>query len=103
MRFTVNRGADAPLEVLGLKGPCIIMGAAVAVTLIILAAILFNTPVPFIAVLILLVLLGTVLLGGIIRLNKRLGLYGLMKLFTRLRLPLFIRNRDDITKMIIKL
>lgn len=103
MRYMVNKGVGAPLEVLGLKGSYILIGIGSIVFLIILSAILFNTSVPFTIVLICIIVLSTALIGGIIQLNKKFGLYGLMKLLTGIRLPFYIRNKNRIESLINKI
>lgn len=85
-------GVDSPFEAFGLKGFYIPVAIGIVIGLFFLAVVLSNTSV---SVLLVIVVIGCVsfgALGGLIRLSRKLGLYGLMKMYVIKSLPVYMKN-----------
>ncbi|WP_085537256.1 DUF4133 domain-containing protein [Massilibacteroides vaginae] len=100
MDFPSNPGVGETVIVFGLRGQYIILAAVSIVLFIIIAAILGNTGIPVLLVILILVLSVTGVLGGIIKINKRFGRHGVMKVMVRKRLPRYIKNTVEIYQLV---
>lgn len=100
MDYPSNPGVGETVTVFGLKGQYILFAIIAIVLFIIIAAVLSNMDIPILLTILVIISLATIVLGGIIRVNKRFGQYGLMKVFVLHRLPQYIRNTVEIRKTV---
>lgn len=102
MNYPSNPGVGETVIVFGLKGQYIIFAVTAIIAFIVLAAILGNTDIPMLLVILILIIAISIVLGGIIRINKHYGRYGLMKLYVHYKLPEYIKNTVEINHIITK-
>lgn len=85
-------GVDSPWEAFGLKGVYIPLAIGVVIGVFLLAVIFSNTSVSVLLVTAVLGAVGLGALSGLICLSRKLGLYGLMKMYAIKSLPVYIKN-----------
>lgn len=100
MNYPSNPGVGETVNVLGLKGQYIIYAIIAIVAFIVVGAVLSNMNIPILLVILILIVLVTTVLGGIIRINKRYGQNGIMKVMTLSRLPKYVKNSIVINKIL---
>lgn len=100
MDYPSNPGVGETVIILGLKGQYIMFAAIAIVFFIVLAAILGSTDIPILLVVLILVISVTVVLGGIIKINKQYGRNGLMKVFVMMKTPKYVRNTEEMYHII---
>lgn len=100
MEYPSNPGVGETVIVFGLRGQYILFAVAAVVAFIVIAAILGSMDIPILLVILILVISVFIVLGGIMKINKRFGRFGLMKALAILRSPKFVRNTEEIHNLI---
>lgn len=100
--YPSNRGVGSPLVIMGLSGQYIVIAIAVLLILFVMAVILGSTPLPVLLTVMIVVILGILSVGGIIRMNRKFGIHGLMKLQANRALPDYLKYTKRINGLIKK-
>lgn len=100
MEYEINKGVGRSVEFKGLTGQYLFLFAGGLLAVLLLVIILYLGGIGQVTCILTGIVLATVLVWAVFRLNKKYGTHGLMKLYAVRRHPRRIASRQSITRLI---